>query len=72
MNERQLNEIILVDNKATGFAAHITNGIPIKDYLGDKRDDWLLHLTDYLHSFRKESDVRFKIKRDFKLDKYVL
>ena len=66
-----MNEIILVDNKATGFAANITNGIPIKDYIGDKTDNWLRPLTKYLNSFSREHDVRTKIRRDFKLEKYV-
>jgi hypothetical protein len=27
------------------FAIHFTNGIPIKDYEGDKGDKWLQSLT---------------------------
>ncbi|TNV83688.1 hypothetical protein FGO68_gene5131 [Halteria grandinella] len=71
LSDRQIGEIILVDNKATGFAANIQNGIPIKDYYGDKSDNWLRHLTSYLNSFIRESDVRYKIKRDFKLEKFL-
>lgn len=46
---RKLQDIILVDNRAIGFAGvHLTNGIPIKDYEGDVKDTELWALTDYL------------------------
>ena len=34
---RSLQELVLIDNRAIGFSAlHLTNGIPIADYEGDK------------------------------------
>ncbi len=49
LDGRQIQDIILVDNRAIGFAAvHLTNGIPIKDFEGDKRDTELYLLTQYL------------------------
>lgn len=48
---RKLQEMLIIDNRALGFATHhLTNGIPIIDFEGDKtRPDYELQmLTDYL------------------------
>lgn len=58
LENRSIKDIVIVDNKATSFAIHFTNGIPIKDYEGDKTDRELVALTAYLQSFQGEPDVR--------------
>ena len=68
LDGRDIKDIILVDNKVLSYAIHFTNGIPIKDYEGDKGDCELKLLTTYLMSFLNEEDVRKKIKKDFKLE----
>ena len=41
--------MLIVDNRAVSFAAlHLANGVPIKDYEGDKTDEELPHLREYL------------------------
>jgi TFIIF-interacting CTD phosphatase-like protein len=55
---RNIKDILIVDNRATSFAIHFTNGVPIKDYEGDKSDKWLQSLLSYLNSFANVSDVR--------------
>jgi len=55
---RNIKDILIVDNRATSFAIHFTNGIPIKDYEGDKSDKWLHSLISYLNSFVNLADVR--------------
>jgi hypothetical protein len=60
-----------VDNRVASFALHFSNGIPIKDYEGDKNDRVLMTLSAYLQSFMSISDIRQKIKADFKLEKYI-
>ena len=48
--------MIIIDNRALSFATlHLTNGIPIKDYEGDKTDRELHSLTEYLLSFRSKT-----------------
>jgi TFIIF-interacting CTD phosphatase-like protein len=42
---RNIKDMLIVDNRAMSFAIHFTNGIPIKDYEGDKGDKWLQSLT---------------------------
>eukprot|EP00347_Sterkiella_histriomuscorum_P005521 403356300 len=72
LENRSIKDIVIVDNKAISFAIHFTNGIPIKDYEGDKADKELLYLTQYLLSFQSVLDVRHKIRQDFRLDKLVM
>jgi hypothetical protein len=43
------------------------NGIPIKDFHGDKNDEVLKNLTTYLMSFKDEHDVTVKIQKDFNM-----
>ena len=46
---RSFSEMVLIDNRALSYGAlHLTNGIPIKDYTGDKNDIELPVLTQYL------------------------
>jgi TFIIF-interacting CTD phosphatase-like protein len=72
LENRDIKDIIIVDNKALSFAIHFTNGIPIKDYEGDKSDTELKSITPYLMALYRTQDVRSKIKLDFKLEKLVL
>jgi TFIIF-interacting CTD phosphatase-like protein len=48
LENRKIEDIIIVDNRAYSFAIHFTNGIPIIDYEGDKNDDELLKIMPYL------------------------
>lgn len=49
LDGRKLKNIVLIDNRAIGFAnLHLTNGIPIMDYEGDPNDTELYSLCDYL------------------------
>jgi hypothetical protein len=45
----------------------LSNGIPIYDYTGEKNDEVLLTLTDYLKTFINVYDVREKIDKDFRI-----
>ena len=49
----------------------MSNGIPIYEYRGDKRDNLIPLLTDYLLSFLDVDDVRAKIDEDFKIKKII-
>ena len=70
-NNRSLKDIIIVDNNMHSFFLQITNGLPIYDYRGDKKDDLFLPLTQYLKSFLSVYDVRVKIDKDFKIKKFL-
>lgn len=64
-SNRELKDIILVDNSVKSFAFSLKNGIPILDYKGINSDIELVYLSKYLHSLSKSEDVRVKIKQDF-------
>lgn len=62
---RDIKDIIIVDNLVQNFALSLKNGIPIKDYKGENEDDELIHLAKYLRELETIYDVRSKIKDDF-------
>lgn len=45
---RDLKDMILVDNSALSFAFNVNNGIPILPFYDDKQDEELKHLRYYL------------------------
>ena len=45
---RNLENVVIVDNCVGGFANQLENGIPISDFLGEKDDNELLLLKEYL------------------------
>jgi len=68
---RGLKDIIIVDNCTVNYMMQLTNGIPIKDFNGDKKDFYLYTLCKYLKTFKDTPDVRNKITEDFKINEMV-
>ena len=62
---RDLKDIIVVSNLTCRYLVQYSNGIPVKEYTGSKRDLSLYSLTKYLKSFKEVKDVRVKIAEDF-------
>jgi TFIIF-interacting CTD phosphatase-like protein len=62
---RNLSEILIVDNTVAAYYLNMDNGIPIIDFEGNPEDRALFHLTVYLKNFLYEEDVREKISIDF-------
>lgn len=48
IGNRDLNNVIIIDNAAYSFGFHINNGIPIIPYYDNKEDTELKDLTNYL------------------------
>ena len=44
---------------------HYANGVPIKEYVGNKKDLSFYSLNKYLKTFKDVRDVRNKICEDF-------
>lgn len=63
--DRDLEDVIIVDNKIESFCSHLENGIPIKSYYGEEADDRLDHLVNHLMRLKDVEDVRDHIKNDF-------
>ena len=62
---RNLENVIIVDNKIESFCSHLENGIPIKSYYGEGGDDRLDHLVNHLMRLKDVDDVRPHIVNDF-------
>jgi CTD small phosphatase-like protein 2 len=66
---RQLKDLIIVDNSLISFAFQISNGIPILSWNGDSLDCELLKLIDFLKVLEKADDVRPVIDKFFGLSR---
>lgn len=65
LGSRDLKDIIVVSNSLEKNILHTANAIPIKEYIGCKKDLSFFALTKYLKTFRDVIDVRNKIAEDF-------
>jgi len=59
---RNLKDIIILDNNPISYIFNIENGIPIKSWTGEKRDKELLNLIPILEFLSEVDDVRKYIK----------
>ena len=64
---RDLREVLLVDNSALCFALQLDNGVPILPFYWNKSDDELLHLLYYLQCVASADDVRVHNREAFQL-----
>jgi len=64
---RNIKDIVLIDNSATSFLFQLENGIPVLPYFGGCEDSELLDLTNYLKSLDGLDDVREANKKMFKI-----
>lgn len=66
---RDLKDMVLVDNSVLSFAFQIDNGIPILPFTNDPNDEELLHLCYYLECLVSAEDVRSHNREAFGLMK---
>lgn len=71
LKDRNLSDVVLVDNSAISFAFQLDNGIPILPYYNNKEDRELLHLIEYLKPIALEPDLREHNRVNFKLRDYL-
>lgn len=60
---RELKDIVLIDNAAYSFANQLDNGIPIIPFEDKKDDTEMLDLLEYLRMLSKKEDVREENRR---------
>ena len=65
IQDRDLKDIILVDNSIISFAYQMDNGVPIKAYMRQENDEELLYMVTYLEEVYSFSDVREHIRKTF-------
>ncbi len=64
MITRDIKDIIVVANTCGSYMLNLFNGIPVKEFNGDKTDISFFSLTRYLKKFKEVPDVRTKIMED--------
>jgi CTD small phosphatase-like protein 2 len=59
LSGRNIEDIIIIDNRVCSYGFDLSNGIPIRDFLGDKTDKDLVFLTNYIRTkLLNAKDVR--------------
>jgi hypothetical protein len=66
---RDLKDMIIVDNAVYSFGAQLSNGIPITPFKDDKDDTEFLFLIEYLTNIMDIDDYREANKDAFKMEK---
>ena len=69
IGNRDLNDLVIVDNSVYSFAFQIDNGIPIIPFYNDPNDEEMLHLIYYLSCLAGVEDVREQNRAAFELYK---
>lgn len=68
--DREMADMVLVDNAAYSYAAQLDNGIPILPYYHGKTDFELRALEHYLQGMLLVADVRTLNRKTFQLHRY--
>ena len=68
---KQLKDIVIVDNLAHSFGFQIENGIPILEWYSDSNDLELKNLVEFLSKAAAYDDIRSFLKEKLKLDKLI-
>ena len=66
LKNRDLKDIILVDNSINAAIYNLNNCVPIIPYYGDKNDHHLISLANYLDKIYQHDDLRYVNKKYFK------
>lgn len=64
---RELKNMLIVDNLAHSFGFQIDNGVPILEWYDSEKDQELLYLKEYLKEAAVQDDVREFNKKRLKL-----
>lgn len=63
--KRDTKDIIVVASSCGSFMLNLFNGVPVKEFLGEKLDLSFFSLARYLKRMKDCKDVRLRIKEDF-------
>ena len=67
---RNLEDLIMIDNMVCSYALNLENGIPIKPYFEGQDDRELKYLADILDRMQNYEDCRTFIQNHFKLNSF--
>ena len=64
---RNIEDLIMIDNFIYSYALNLENGIPVKPYFDGQDDRELKYLADVLDRLKNYEDVRTFIQNNFRL-----
>ena len=67
IGNREMKNLIIIDNFVYSFGLNLDNGIPILEYTGDPNDRELVNLQEYLIKVSKCDDIPSFNRKNFKL-----
>ena len=70
LKNRDLRDVLIVDNAAYSFGFQLENGIPVLPFYKDKSDTELRNLTNYLLILKDVQDIREINSEVFKMNRY--
>jgi len=65
ISDRDLKDVVIVDNSIVSFAYNLSNGIPIASFTGQQKDEELLFMVSFLEEIYSVVDVRPLIDETF-------
>lgn len=71
VRNRDLRNVVLIDNAVYSFILNLNNGIPIIPYYNNKKDTELLKLRDFLMELKNLDDVRPYVGKYFEWETFV-
>lgn len=71
LSNRNLSNVIIVDNSMFSFGNNLNNGILISSFYNDKEDNMLFNLANYLSCLVNVDDIRSVNKDHFHFQKYL-
>ena len=67
---RNIEDLIMIDNFIYSYALNLENGIPVKPYFDGQDDRELKYLADVLDRLKNYEDVRTFIQNNFRLGQF--
>lgn len=65
---RDLKDMVIVDNAVFSFGAQLSNGIPICPFKEDKNDREFIYLMNYLTALKDYDDMRVLNREAFQME----
>ncbi|EGR33782.1 NLI interacting factor-like phosphatase family protein, putative [Ichthyophthirius multifiliis] len=70
LQNRNMSDIVLVDNAAYSFGFQINNGIPVIPFYDNKNDNELKNLINFMKSIHQVKDFRDTLKKVLKINQF--
>ena len=67
IQDRDLKDIVIVDNSIVSFAFQLSNGVPISAFTGQAKDEELIYMVTLLEEIYCSDDLRMPLENKFKL-----